>query len=319
MCIIIDNTTGGTIPPEHLKNAAAANADGLGLAYVENGRVYVLKSTESADFPRLFEKYNRPGAVWHFRIATHGSEKKSNCHPFCVLSKDAGDPVDVVMFHNGILDITDEHRRGKADDRTDSEIFATEFLRPILRANWKLIYKRAFADMLSAVCGYSSKLVFLLSDGGHVRINEALGEEKDGVWYSNKSAFNEPARWPAYGYDYDTADGYAGAYYTRRTYALEQYAYELMTYCPADNRGGGLYVYRFSDGADTDARLNAQPSYFGPGAAKYNAGLAAAVITTDKGQYFFDAGLMAWFEIAGPLEEFAAEINAGRVPAIIGA
>lgn len=100
------------------------------------------------NFEEYFKKYNLPNAVWHFRIATHGSVKENNCHHFVVLSKESGDSIDLVMFHNGILSFTDAMRNGKDDDRTDSEILASEYIAPLLRNDPNLLKERFFQSML---------------------------------------------------------------------------------------------------------------------------------------------------------------------------
>ncbi len=59
----------------------------------------------------------------HFRLATHGSIKRANCHPFYDRESDTW------FMHNGILDITPK------GDMTDSETAFREILAPEIRSH----------------------------------------------------------------------------------------------------------------------------------------------------------------------------------------
>lgn len=289
MCIIIDNNTAGKIPADNLERALKANPDGCGVAFVRSGRVYIGKSTKDKEIRQLVRTYNTPGAVFHFRIKTHGDIKKDNCHPFVVLSKGAGDPFDLVMFHNGILRFTDDLRDSK-ETRTDSEIFTAEYLRPVLTAKPDLIYDKYFQNWLSHTAK-GSKLVFLTSKNEHIIINKDAGELDGGIWYSNSSAF-EPKN------IYSTYYTHSGFYSNYNAYKelLTEYCKDMEERCPADNRGQ-VRLCRYTEGTDTDPRLNNRPIYTGKNPAKYNLYLNAPTIKTEKGLYFFNYDSDSWVEI----------------------
>lgn len=289
MCIIIDNNTAGKIPADNLARALKANPDGCGIAFVRNGRVFVGKATKEKEIEQLINTYNNAGAVFHFRIKTHGKIANSNCHPFVILSKSSGDPFDLVMFHNGILSFTD-NLRDKEETRTDSELFAIHYLRPILSKTPELIYSKYFQNWLSHTAK-GSKLVFLTSKKEHIIINKDAGEEKGGIWYSNNSAFKQVFT------TYST-------YYDPYKYLMEQYYYDMLEKCPADNRGE-VSLLRYSAGADPDQRLSHRPAYAGRSAAEFNTFLMCYTLRTKRGLYFYYTAGSCWVEIVtGSIDKF---------------
>lgn len=114
--------------------------------------------------------------VMHFRLATHGSIKLSNCHPF----RRHGDKYHLknspaVWFaHNGVLNIE------PIGDRTDSETAFSKLIYPaIVLYGWG----STEADgIINAVRGCSR---FALMRGGDVRLYGDFIKEPDGCYYSN--------------------------------------------------------------------------------------------------------------------------------------
>lgn len=89
-------------------------------------------------------------AIIHCRIATHGSIKRANCHPF--VDKETG----VAFAHNGILDIE------PIGDWTDSETaFRTRFVPVIKKFGYK---SRELAAAVRDIIG-GSKFAFLNKNG----------------------------------------------------------------------------------------------------------------------------------------------------------
>lgn len=115
MCIIIYKPQGVNMPTtDFLYSAARINHDGFGFCTPDK-----LFKTISIDYflqKIKVVKKSEPCLI-HFRLATHGSIKQSNCHPF--------KRGDLKFCHNGILDIATD------DDRTDSET-AFEYMAPII-------------------------------------------------------------------------------------------------------------------------------------------------------------------------------------------
>lgn len=120
MCVICAKPANvQMIDDNTLLKMAMRNPDGFGFATTSG------KSYRTIDFnaflSRLKELPDRDGVIIHFRYATHGSVKKTNCHPF--YDKDT----DVYFMHNGVLPIA------SVNDMTDSEIAFRTTLVPAIK------------------------------------------------------------------------------------------------------------------------------------------------------------------------------------------
>ena len=173
MCIAILDLNG--VSEENLYNSFQNNPDGVEFLYNRNG---VLRATKlfGAKFEAVMQNYERikkeakdsPVAI-HFRIATHGTVDKSNCHPFFV------QPQKIGLVHNGILPLRDPKNK-----KSDTALFA-EYLRKFPDP-----FQDAFMiEMLESYC-HGSKVIFLNNRDEYLIINENLGHwDTDGNWYSN--------------------------------------------------------------------------------------------------------------------------------------
>ena len=103
----------------------------------------------------------------HFRLATHGSIKKSNCHPFYDVE------TDTYFMHNGVLDIKPK------GDKTDSETAFREYLVPEIKASG--LDSDELAYTVNCIIG-CSKFAFL--QGDNVRMFGHF-EEWRGCHFSN--------------------------------------------------------------------------------------------------------------------------------------
>lgn len=145
MCVIIIKPRGARMPSREILNACyAANHDGCGF-YSEHDYYRTL------NYDRFLKRLDRVAdnelCIIHFRLATHGSIRRSNCHPFIKKG--------ICFAHNGILDVE------PMQDKTDSE---TAFLRCFLQSAYKCgIHSRELAQDISKVRD-SSRFVF--ADGG---------------------------------------------------------------------------------------------------------------------------------------------------------
>ncbi len=186
MCLLVFMEPNATVPSEDLEVAAVANPDGFGWAIIGDDTIHTHRSMSFNEALSTFEQQRKlmPDryALFHLRIATHGTTSLDNCHPFHV-----GGDHRTVLAHNGMLDI-------KGDHRSDSRIFAEEWLPTLGAAEW-LDDPQRFAELERFARG--SKLVVLsvdplLRNYAYI-LNESSGhwgEEKHGrrgVWYSNYS------------------------------------------------------------------------------------------------------------------------------------
>lgn len=164
MCVIIVKPAGVKMPTNEIINAAYhANPHGCGFASTNHH----YKGLSIKSFKKhLAQVSDYEPCIIHFRLATHGSIKRANCHPF--------NRGDVYFAHNGILDVK------PIGDMTDSETAFQEVIYPAIE---KYGYGSKGMDVAVAkVIGYS-KFAFLKGDD--VRIFGDFIAGDDGCYYSN--------------------------------------------------------------------------------------------------------------------------------------
>lgn len=105
--------------------------------------------------------------IMHFRWATHGSVKRSNCHPFY------DGEADLWFAHNGILDIVPD------GDMTDSETAFRSIIAPVVRKSG--LDSKEAVRVIENVAGVSR---FALMQGDQVRLYGTFFE-RFGCHYSN--------------------------------------------------------------------------------------------------------------------------------------
>lgn len=168
MCIIICKPEGVKMPPMAIiARCAALNPHGFGFATKD--RIYKTLSFE--DFKREIKTIRKDEtAILHFRYATHGSIKASNCHPF------RDDKTGVSFAHNGILNIT------PIGDMTDSETaFRTRIVPTIKEHGFDSDeFIKANHDIIGG-----SRFAYIDKDGDY-RLYGAFTHYK-GCWYSNRN------------------------------------------------------------------------------------------------------------------------------------
>lgn len=166
MCILIVKPAGAALPSQHLlERYAQRNPHGFG--YATGAKTYKTMSFKA--FMREIAKEDASEAMLiHFRLATHGSKKKGNCHPF----KD--EATGVAFAHNGILPVR------PIGDMTDSETAFRKLFQPhIVKGG---IYSRALAQEVKSIIG-GSKVAFINALGQIKTFGEF--SEIDGIYYSN--------------------------------------------------------------------------------------------------------------------------------------
>lgn len=176
MCIIVVKRSGIRIGDDILRECFASNPDGAGFAVAKNGELRIRKGYFKFDeFSRAFKRFcaKRDSALLHFRIKTHGSVSKDNCHPYSVSDT-------VAMAHNGVLT---DFRPDKDDDRSDTKVFVDAVIKK-LPPNWEK--NEGINALIRSSIGYS-KLAFINSTGEFRIYNEKSGIWEDDIWFSNTS------------------------------------------------------------------------------------------------------------------------------------
>lgn len=164
MCVIIYKPAGVKMPSiDTLVAAFRANPHGCGYAspslnYRGLGFTQFLNALS-------FLNESEP-CIIHFRYATHGSIKRTNCHPF----KRGG----ISFAHNGVLDIM------PVGDRTDSETAFLKYIYPAIK-NYGWGSDRADGVVRSVLGG--SKFAFMYR--GEVKLYGDFIKQPDGCYYSN--------------------------------------------------------------------------------------------------------------------------------------
>ena len=117
MCVAVYKPAGVPAPSmDTLKSCWLHNPDGAGIGYTTaNGKFAIVKGfMKWKNFEKKVESLGdltNAQVFYHFRIATHGSIRPGNCHPFPIstslkqLQATSG-VYDRVLMHNGILPIT---------------------------------------------------------------------------------------------------------------------------------------------------------------------------------------------------------------------
>ncbi len=175
MCVAIHKPAGVVLTKADVENMYFQNSDGFGAAWMERGQLKtfrsVPKSTDEAWQHYKSLHLKKYPAIIHYRLATHGSVRVDNSHPFPVID-------GMFMIHNGILDV-----RGLgldcSGDRTDTEAYIERYLRPVLATTstpFDLIHEPSFLSMVGEHIG-GNKFVFLTSDGRVSIANREMGED----------------------------------------------------------------------------------------------------------------------------------------------
>lgn len=173
MCIAILKPKDKSINKEILEACHDRNKDGMGFAYVNNGKIIIKKFM---DFDKFYKEYldveNISNMLIHFRIATHGNVEVNNCHPFKLNDR-------MALIHNGII----SGYGSKTDNKVDTQDFIDKVIGKISYKMWK---NPSYRELVGDAIGYS-KFCILDNQDNYYIINEHKGKWVDGIWYSNDS------------------------------------------------------------------------------------------------------------------------------------
>lgn len=174
MCLLIVKPANVSIPVEYLDNAVIQHPHGLGCAYAESGKVQITKNPDGDvnELIYLLEEIKHLPALVHFRYATHGSVALANTHPFEL-------PKGYAAAHNGIF-----HNVTPEGDESDTRAFLRKYIAPRIESGTIASDSKVIEALVSG-----SKLALLSPAGEHTIYGEKHGVWRDGVWYSNESAF----------------------------------------------------------------------------------------------------------------------------------
>lgn len=188
MCIIFYNENGKPYDQEVLSTAYDNNPHGMGIMWVEEGRVQTLKGLFSKH--RMFEILKHfegvPHAM-HLRWRTRGKIEKNYCHPF--RASHEGADHEVYMMHNGtFLDIETKK------DESDTHVFAGRMQGITRDYGTDMLFTESFLRRVEKDIKSWNKVIFLRGDGKVSIMNPAEWHVVDGLWMSNTYSLKEGYR-----------------------------------------------------------------------------------------------------------------------------
>jgi len=134
MCVIVELKPRQSLTKVQFENMVYNNEDGFSLVVRDKKKFIIIQKTKKEldvdEHIKLVDKYIDKTRYIHVRNNTAGDNGKENLHPFNVGTE--GKPI--LFFHNGTLHnykpVTSDN-----DDRSDSRVFAEDFLKPYLDAS----------------------------------------------------------------------------------------------------------------------------------------------------------------------------------------
>jgi hypothetical protein len=192
MCLLVRVAANTDFPFDWFEDVHQNNPDGIGIMYVQDGKIVQMKSL--APFARdayAFWYNNAPKDTeyaMHFRWKTHGAIDVERVHPYKVNDT-------LLLMHNGVLQ---QSITGRDDDKnkSDTQIFAEQLGAELSDT----VFNEGVAKLLGAAIGTSNRFIYLSADKGLLTINEKTGVTTDrfpGCWFSNTYAWT-PSKWGVY-------------------------------------------------------------------------------------------------------------------------
>lgn len=187
MCQIVYAPNKKLLIMEDLEVSQENNSDGFGITYAKDDSLfYCRKMADFAIFKQALELVpDDVPLVIHFRTTTYGETSKLNAHPFEILNKMDGDPIDLCIAHNGSIGSIHTH----GDKKSDTHLYVEKILRPILKKSPDLIFEPALQLLVKRDIGYNNKFIFLRGDGSVAWVNKDAGYVPKGcseLWYANE-------------------------------------------------------------------------------------------------------------------------------------
>lgn len=197
MCIAILKYSGVNLPTiEIMKNCFMNNPHGVGFVLHRNNENIVKKGfMKFDDFLKELKKINPKQSeqmMIHFRVASVGSIKKSNCHPYIVTDNynEMGYTNIVtqkcVAVHNG----TFKSFKNNSSDVSDTMQFIKMISNVINKLNKINDYNfdKSFKEFLNCyVNDNNSRFAFMNTYGSIYKFGKWIKDEKSGLYFSNES------------------------------------------------------------------------------------------------------------------------------------
>jgi len=178
MCIIIYNETGKAHNQKYLATAFDNNPHGVGIMWVEDGKLKTLRGLFSKKrFLKIVKDFDGVPHAIHLRWRTRGKISKEMCHPFRVSPK--GHP-RTMMMHNGT--ITSMKINSK---QSDTALFAKSLKSQLKKTSTDALFADKTLRGIEKAIDSWNKLLFMREDGKVSIVNPQLWYSEDGIMYSN--------------------------------------------------------------------------------------------------------------------------------------
>lgn len=200
MCLIIVSKEGKKAEESIIKSANTSNPHGIGIMYINKGRVHINKDFRSVtSFLKWYRQSlpNVPHAI-HFRYATSGEVNKGMRHPFPVTDnrkaiKATNVSCDMAVAHNGIIQ---KYSYPKAELSDTAKFVVDVLARKDIRNN--ITCPDVYAEVNGFVLG--SRLVVFQSNGNMLFWGSWEEDKETGLLFSNGTYKYRELRY----IDYDT-------------------------------------------------------------------------------------------------------------------
>lgn len=193
MCIAIVKKRGVMMPSEETLNICFENnPHGCGYSICRNGQNFVFKGfmklSEMMDSFKQTNPKQSETVLIHFRVASVGSVKKENCHPFIVSTKyETMKKLKTktrlpIMVHNGTFKNFGNHKNDYSDTMQFNKLVA-----PLLQQNSYYYYK-ALNDFIEHYVDTNNCRVAVMYNGGFVDLfGKWIKDEKTNLYFSNEN------------------------------------------------------------------------------------------------------------------------------------
>lgn len=177
MCLAAYIPPGETLPDGVFEAAWSHNKDGAGYMFAAKGELIIRKPFYTCGALKaafIKDKTAHPDSSFaiHFRFSTHGDLSEQNVHPHVICRGEVG------LVHNGIL----HEFSGGPQQLSDTAFFCRTVLAHRRRSR---VMNVKFAQWIEDVIGPGNKMIIMDKFGNTHIANQAEGDWRDGVWYSN--------------------------------------------------------------------------------------------------------------------------------------
>lgn len=178
MCLLISKPADKLVDRDDMELAFRHHSDGAGFVARDGANIFMRKGYFKFDeFWAAYEPFQKLEAMLHFRQASAGLVSVDNCHPFRL-----GD--GSYLGHNGHLS-NYAHGIHKANT-SDTRQFIEAVLDPLVVKRPTLWADPIIVKLLEELIDFS-RMVIMPNDPSRrvVILNEGMGDEEDGIWFSN--------------------------------------------------------------------------------------------------------------------------------------